>query len=68
MKKLIKSFIVIGFQAVLLSSCVIKQPQEIVETPKTINVTGTWKCNYRTRFNLHKIFSKNNGLECFQSG
>ena len=40
MKKLIKSFIVIGFQAVLLSSCVIKQPQEIVETPKTINVTG----------------------------
>lgn len=40
MKKLIKSFIVIGFQAVLLSSCVIKQQQEIVETPKTINVTG----------------------------
>ena len=40
MKKVIKNFAVIGGCALLLSSCVIKQPQEKAETPKTITVTG----------------------------
>ena len=40
MKKVIKNFAVIGGCALLLSSCVIKQPQEKAESPKTITVTG----------------------------
>ena len=40
MKKVIKIFALFGTFGLLLSSCVIKQPQEKAETPKTITVTG----------------------------
>ena len=40
MKKVIKVFALFGTFGLLLSSCVIKQPQEKAETPKTITVTG----------------------------
>lgn len=40
MKKVIKNFAVLGACGLLLSSCVIKQPQEKADMPKTITVTG----------------------------
>lgn len=41
MKKVIRFFALLGTLALFLSSCVIKQPQEKAETPKTITVTGS---------------------------
>lgn len=40
MKKSFKSLLLLGFSTVILSSCILKQPQEKAESPKIITVTG----------------------------